>query len=196
MTEPMPENIDAAASTEEEFRPSEEVRLLRQELTERLAALAEKYTATQETTETTETIETTEVPAEEIYVSVRSTFQEHLEAATLAISQLQRQNTQPDFPRQTIAAEPLETAVNTALEETETTKKSPPQSVLEIMNSVLTAVGVLGFLWIMMLYLRGDDVSQVGVPLIAAGLGLIAIGISGRLIQNHINRPNWTVLSQ
>ena len=191
MTEPMPENIDAAASMVEEFRPSEEVRILRQELTERLAALAEKYSAPQEI------IETTEVPAEEIDISIRRTFQEHLEAATLAISQLQRQNThQPDFPLQAAATEPLETTVKTTLEETETSEESSPLSVLEIMNSVLTVVGVLGFLWIMMLYLRGDDVSQVGIPLIAAGIGLITIGVGGRLIQNHINRPNYTVLSQ
>ncbi|GHT34118.1 hypothetical protein FACS189427_00860 [Planctomycetales bacterium] len=194
MIYPQPENTDTITATEEmEFHPAEEVRILRQELAERLAMLTEKYG-------------TEKNPAGEIAAPIQQTFQEHLEAAAQAVSLLQQNIIQQaaaistilptkTLPIKPAAKEPVKAEIvcETAYK-TETAAENRLLPVLKGMNSVFVIIGVLGFLWTVLYYLRGDSISQAGIYLAAAGIGLITVGIGGRLIQDYINRPNYSAV--
>lgn len=62
-------------------------------------------------------------------------------------------------------------------------------AILKRANTALVLLGFFGAILGVLYYSRGEvrDV-RIGLPLAAAGLALIVIGVGGRLIQEHLNR--------
>lgn len=62
-------------------------------------------------------------------------------------------------------------------------------SLLRKLNFVLVLLGMFGAVFGVLYYSRGEvrDI-RIGLPLAAAGLALIVIGLAGRLIQDYLNR--------